>query len=100
MKDHSTSTLNRVIEIDERKLEDHLGHIVRGTVEDTLNALLDAEADTLCGAGRYQRSPERRDTRAGSYQRKLETKAGAVTLKVPKLLASGAACAGPASTNW
>jgi transposase-like protein len=85
MKDHSTSTLNRVIEIDERKLEDHLGHIVRGTVEDTLNALLDAEADTLCGAGRYQRSSARRDTRAGSYQRKLETKAGEVTLKVPKL---------------
>ncbi len=85
MKDHSTSTLDRVIEIDERKLEDHLGRIVRGTVEDTLNALLDAEADTLCGAARYQRSPARRDTRAGSYQRKLETKAGAVTLKVPKL---------------
>lgn len=85
MKDHATSTLDRVIEIDERKLEDHLGRIVRGTVEDTLNALLDAEADTLCGAARYQRSPERRDTRAGSYQRKLETKAGAVTLKVPKL---------------
>lgn len=85
MKDHATSTLDRVIEIDERKLEDHLGRIVRGTVEDTLNAVLDAEADTLCGAARYQRSPERRDTRAGSYQRKLETKAGAVTLKVPKL---------------
>lgn len=85
MKDHATSTLDRVIEIDERKLEDHLGRIVRGTVEDTLNALLDAEADTLCGAARYQRSPEWRDTRAGSYQRKLETKAGAVTLKVPKL---------------
>lgn len=85
MKDHASSTLDRVIEIDERKLEDHLGRIVRGTVEDTLNALLDAEADTLCGAARYQRSPARRDTRAGSYQRKLETKAGAVTLKVPKL---------------
>lgn len=79
------STLSRVIEIDERKLEDHVGHIVRGTVEDTLNALLDAEADALCGATRYQRSPDRRDTRAGSYQRKLDTKAGEVTLKVPKL---------------
>lgn len=52
-KDNSTLTLGRVIEIDERKLEDHLGRIVRGTVEDTLNALVDAEADALCGAARY-----------------------------------------------
>jgi putative transposase len=40
--------------------------MVRGTVE-TLNALLDAEADWLCGAGHYVRIQGRRDTRAGSY---------------------------------
>lgn len=62
-----------------------LSEIVRGTVEETLNKLLDAEADELCGAGRYERSPERIDTRAGSYERNLATKAGKVTLKVPKL---------------
>jgi len=39
----------------------------------------------LCGAGRYERSPDRIDTRAGSYERNLETKAGTVSLKVPKL---------------
>jgi len=50
-----------------------------------LNKLLDAEADELCGAGRYERSPDRIDTRAGSYERNLATKAGKVTLKVPKL---------------
>jgi hypothetical protein len=31
----------------------------------TLNALLDAEADRLCNAQRYERSAARRDTRAG-----------------------------------
>lgn len=36
-------------------------------------------------ARRYERSPERVDTRAGHYERKLETKAGEVTLRVPKL---------------
>ncbi len=36
-------------------------------VEETLNAMLDAEADRLCGAGRYERSEGRQDTRAGSY---------------------------------
>jgi len=58
---------------------------VRSTVEDTLNKLLDAEADQLCGAKRYERSADRVDTRAGSYDRSLETKAGKVSLKVPRL---------------
>jgi putative transposase len=47
--------------------------------------LLDAEADQLCNAGRYERTEARRDTRAGTYERKLQTKAGEVQLKVPKL---------------
>jgi putative transposase len=59
--------------------------VVRATVEETLNSLLDAEADDLCGAKRYERSPERLDTRAGHYSRQLMTKAGQVELKVPRL---------------
>ncbi len=74
-----------VIQIDERPIRDHVDQVVRATVEETLNQLLDAEADRLCGAGRYERSVDRVDTRAGSYPRQLETKAGEVTLKVPKL---------------
>ena len=58
---------------------------MRASVEETLNALLDAEADAICGAQRYERSPDRQDTRAGHYERKLGTKAGEVTLRVPKL---------------
>ncbi len=74
-----------VIQIDERPIRDHVDQVVRATVEETLNQLLDAEADRLCGAGRYERSADRVNTRAGSYPRQLETKAGEVTLKVPKL---------------
>ena len=48
--------MGEVIQIDEARIRDHLGEIVRGTVEETLNAMLDAEADQLCGAGRYERS--------------------------------------------
>jgi transposase-like protein len=59
--------------------------MVRGTVEETLNAMLDAQAERLCGAGRYERSEARQDTRAGSYGRSLQTQAGEVSLKVPKL---------------
>lgn len=73
------------IQVDEGKVRDHLGEVVRATVEETLNAMLDAEADELCGAGRYERSAQRRSTRAGSYGRKLQTRSGEVELKVPKL---------------
>jgi putative transposase len=75
----------RLIQVDQAEVERHLDGLVRDTVEQTLNALLDAEADELCGAKKYQRSPERLDTRAGHYTRKLHTKAGEVELKVPKL---------------
>src|SRR3974390_2804264 len=77
--------LSQVIQIDEGKIQEHLGEKVRSTVEETLNALLDAEADRLCRAERYERTEARKDTRAGSYERHLQTKAGEVTLKVPKL---------------
>lgn len=77
--------LNKVIKIDEAQIRDHLGEMVRSTVEQTLNDMLDAEADQLCGAGRYERTQARVDGRAGHYKRKLHTKAGEVELKMPKL---------------
>ena len=75
----------QIIHIEQEQLTRHLDKVVRGTVEQTLNTLLDAEADRLCQAGRYERTQNRKDTRAGYYNRKLETKAGKVNLKVPKL---------------
>ena len=77
--------LDRVIQIDEAKIRSHLDQVVRGTVEETLNGLLEAEADRLCQARRYERTPDRQDTRAGHYVRSLQTKAGPVELQVPKL---------------
>ena len=73
------------LRVDEGKLKGHVDEVVRSSVEETLNALLDAEADEICRAQRYERSPDRVDTRAGHYERKLETKAGEVKLKIPKL---------------
>ena len=85
MDEEKDAGMGQVIRIDEARIKDHLGEMVRGTVEEALNAMLDAEADQLCGAGRYERSEGRQDTRAGSYERALHTKAGEVKLKVPKL---------------
>lgn len=78
-------SLGKILQIDEGQVKEHLGNIVRGTVEETLNAMLEAEADELCGAKRYERSEDRKTTRAGSYRRRLETRAGPVELKMPKL---------------
>src|SRR6202171_1057730 len=75
-EDDGLKAMGQVIQIDEARIRDHLGEMVRGTVEETLNALLDAEADRLCGAGRYERTQGRQDTRAGSYERSLHTVAG------------------------
>jgi len=77
--------LGKVIKIDDGVIQGHLSKMVLSTVEQTLNALLDAEADRLCKAKRYERNVDRVDTRAGHYERGLHTKAGEVTLKVPKL---------------
>lgn len=82
---HCTAKKGKIIQIDEQEVKEHLGEIVRGTVQETLNALLDEEADRLCNAKKYERTEGRRDTRAGTYSRKLHTKAGEVEIKVPKL---------------
>jgi len=57
--------LSQVIQIGGGKIQEHLGEVVRSTVEETLNAVLDAEADRLCRAERYERTEARKDTRAG-----------------------------------
>ena len=79
------SVTGSVIRVDEKELRGHLDEVVRTSVEETLNMMLDAEAERLCRAARYERTADRIDTRAGSYERKLTTKAGQVKLKVPRL---------------
>ena len=60
-------------------------NLVRRTVEETLNALLDEEASELVGAERYERTAGREAYCSGHYARKLVTGAGEVELSVPKL---------------
>ena len=47
--------------------------------------LMDFEVENLCGAGFNQRSDERSNHRNGYRQRRWETRAGAIDLKIPKL---------------
>ena len=76
---------NPLVSLDEESLKSDLRELVRRTVEDTLNGLLEEEADDLVGAERYERTAEREAYRAGHYDRSLATSSGEVTIHVPKL---------------
>lgn len=54
-------------------------------MEETLNELLEAEADKLTHAARYERNEERQGYRSWHYNRNLTTTSGDVKLKVPRL---------------
>jgi transposase-like protein len=59
--------------------------VVREALALVLQALIDAEATEVIGAGRYERSAARTTYRNGTRARLLSTKAGDVELKIPKL---------------
>ena len=59
--------------------------VVREALGLVLQALIDAEATEMIGAGRDQRATSRTTHRNGTRPRLLSTKAGDVDLKIPKL---------------
>ena len=59
MAEDTAEGLKDAIRVDTAELRGHVDAVVRSSVEETLNALLQAEADQICGASRYERSPER-----------------------------------------
>jgi transposase-like protein len=79
------SVVKKLVKVNEEEVKDYLKKQVKDSVEATLNTMLDSEADALCGAKKYERSPDRTDFRAGHYDRKLQTTSGEVELHVPKL---------------
>ena len=50
---------NPIVSFDEQAVKDELRELVRKTIEETINAMLDEEADQLVGAGPYERTDER-----------------------------------------
>ena len=76
---------DNIIQLNQEIIHNELKDLVRNSVEETLNALLDNEAEQLVNAGKYERSEERQGYRSGHYKRNFQTTAGEVELKVPKL---------------
>lgn len=74
-----------IIQLNEEAVKGEIKDLVRKSVEETLNDMLNAEAEELIGASKYERSEEREGYRSGHYSRSLTTTSGEVQLKVPKL---------------
>lgn len=58
---------------------------LREATEFMYQQLIDAEAEEVIGAERYERTPERQTYRNGTRERRLETRVGELDLKIPKL---------------
>ena len=68
MSNYTAKGPKKVIQINEKELQQHLSSLVTDTVQEVLNQVLDAEADEMVGAARYERSADRQDYRSGATQ--------------------------------
>ena len=75
----------KIVTLNEEVIKGQLKELVRGSVEETLNELLEQEAEKLTQAARYERNETRQGYRSGHYDRNLTTTSGDVTLHVPRL---------------
>lgn len=76
---------DKIVQVNEEVIKGEIRELVRESVEETLNGLLEAEAEKLTQAARYERSEERQGYRSGHYDRNLTTASGEVTLHMPRL---------------
>ena len=61
------------------------GDFLRAVAEAVLQLLMESDVEGLIGAGRYERSGERITWRNGYRERTLDTRLGALQLRIPKL---------------
>jgi transposase-like protein len=59
--------------------------LLRDMLSTFIHTLMSAEADTICGAGYGERSPERTNSRNGYRHRDFDTRVGTIDVAVPKL---------------
>ena len=61
----------KIVQLNEEIIKGQLKELVRGSVEETPNELLEKEAESLTQAARYERSEARQGYRSGHYDRNL-----------------------------
>ena len=60
----------KIVQLNEEVIKGELKELVRGSVEETLNELLEAEAEKLTQAARYERNEQRQGDRSGCLNRR------------------------------
>ena len=73
-----------IVTLNEESLKTDLRELVRRTVEDTLNGLLEEEAGDLVGAERHRHTTEREAYCASRCDRSLATSSGEVAIRMSK----------------
>ena len=68
-----------------KQLEETDTDLLREMVREFAEELMDAQVDGLCGAGYGERSQERTNSRNGHRERRWDTRAGTIGLKIPKV---------------
>src|SRR5438270_13618709 len=61
------------------------GDFLRTVAEAVLQILMEADVEGLIGAGRHERSADRLNYRNGYRDRRLDTRLGPLSLRIPKL---------------
>ena len=64
---------DNIIQLNEQVIKAELKDLVKQSVEETLNNLLDQEAAELTNASKYERTEQRKGYRSGHYTRNLHT---------------------------
>ena len=68
-----------------KQLEETSPDLLRAMVKEMAEVLMSADADSFCGAGYGERSPERVNRRNGYRERDWDTRVGSIELAVPRL---------------
>ena len=76
----------KIVQLNEEIIKGQIKELVRGSVEETLNELLEKEAESLTQAARYERSEARQGYRSGHYDRSLRALAAARRSAAPMVL--------------
>ena len=70
----------KIVQLNEKVIKGQIKELVRSSVEEILNELLEKEAESLTQAARHERSEARQGYHSGHYDRNLTTTSGDVTL--------------------
>ena len=63
----------KIVQLNEEVIKRQIKELVRGSVEETLNELLEKEVELLTQAARCERSEAHQGYRSGHYDRNLTT---------------------------